>query len=203
MKLWGSLSLSFGVAALALVASACGSDSGRRSSPPKRSSPAVAQVGSRSITRAQFDHLLVPALESSKSKRPSRRGLRTQVMRFLITGVWLEGEARERGIAVRGTEVDAKFHKKKREAFPDEASYRSFLEQTGQTEGDLRHRVKIDLLSAKIREDVTRGKSGTAKARAMDRFTRAFRTKWRERTVCDPAFAVDPYCGDTAGGLST
>ncbi|HEX2275354.1 MAG TPA: hypothetical protein VHG90_15930, partial [Acidimicrobiales bacterium] len=96
MAAYSRVWLPAGAAAVALVPSGCGRDSGERPAAPKPSSPVIVRVDSRSITRAQFDHVRRAVLKSGRDGRPERR-VRRQVVRFLITGLWLEEEARERG----------------------------------------------------------------------------------------------------------
>ncbi len=84
--------------------------------------------------------------------------LRDQVMQLLISFEWIQGEAEEMGIKVSDAEVDKEFQKQKKQSFPKNADYRKFLKQSGQTEEDILLRVKLDTLSNKIREKVTKGK---------------------------------------------
>ena len=46
----------------------------------------------------------------------------------------------------------------KKQSFPKEADYQKFLKDSGQTEEDILQRVRLELLSNKIREKVTKGK---------------------------------------------
>jgi foldase protein PrsA len=84
--------------------------------------------------------------------------LKTQVMQFLISAEWIQQEADKRGIKVSDKEVRTEFNDQKKQSFPKDADYQKFLKSSGQTEGDLLFRVKLDVLSNKVREKVVAGK---------------------------------------------
>jgi foldase protein PrsA len=84
--------------------------------------------------------------------------LRDQVLQLLISFEWIEGEAEEMNIKVSDAEVKKSFDKQKKEAFPKAADFDKFLKDSGQTEKDILKRVRLDTLSNKIREKVTKGK---------------------------------------------
>jgi foldase protein PrsA len=84
--------------------------------------------------------------------------LRDQVMQLLVSFEWIEGEAKAKNIKVSDKEVKASFDKQKKQAFPKPADFDKFLKDSGQTEGDILKRVRLDTLSNKIRDKVTKGK---------------------------------------------
>ncbi len=55
-------------------------------------------------------------------------------------------------------EVQKQFEDQKNQSFPKEKDYQEFLETSGQTEEDLLFRVKLDVLSNKVREEIIEGK---------------------------------------------
>jgi foldase protein PrsA len=77
---------------------------------------------------------------------------------------WIEGEAKEQNIKVSDKEIQKNFAKQKKEAFPKEADFAKFLKDSGQTEKDIIKRVRLDTLSVKIREKVTKGKDKVSDA---------------------------------------
>jgi foldase protein PrsA len=90
--------------------------------------------------------------------------LRDQVLQLLVSFEWIEGEAKEQNIKVSDKEIQKTFEKQKKEAFPKEADYAKFLKDSGQTEKDIIQRVRLDTLSNKIREKVTKGKDKVSDA---------------------------------------
>src|SRR3954466_10040216 len=90
--------------------------------------------------------------------------LRDQVLQLLISFEWIEGEAKAKGIKVSDKEVKASFDKQKKQAFPKAADFEKFLKDSGQTQDDILKRVRLDTLSNKIREKVTKGKDNVTDA---------------------------------------
>jgi len=84
--------------------------------------------------------------------------LKQQVMQFLISAEWIQQEAKERDIEVKDAEVKKQFEDQKKQSFPKEADYKKFLESSGMTEADLLFRVRLDLLSNEVRQEVIKGK---------------------------------------------
>jgi parvulin-like peptidyl-prolyl isomerase len=94
--------------------------------------------------------------------------LRDQVMQLLTRFEWIDGEAEERGIKITDAEVKKSFEEQKKTAFPKEEDYKKFLEQNGQTNDDILARVRLDLLSNKIRDEVIKGKDKVSDAQIED-----------------------------------
>jgi foldase protein PrsA len=84
--------------------------------------------------------------------------LKQQVMQFLISAEWIQQEADARDIEVTDEEIQKQFEDQKNQSFPNEKDYQDFLETSGQTEEDLLFRVKLDVLSNKVREEIIEGK---------------------------------------------
>jgi foldase protein PrsA len=84
------------------------------------------------------------------------KSLQQQVMQLLVSFQWIEGEAKSQGIKVTDADVKKAFDSQKKASFPKEDDYQKFLKQSGQTEDDILMRVRLDLLSNKIREKITK-----------------------------------------------
>src|SRR4051794_10504242 len=85
-------------------------------------------------------------------------GLRDQVLQFLISARWIQGEATDQDVKVSDAEVNKQFAQTKKQSFPKEKDYTKFLKDSGMTQEDILFRVKLDTLSNKLREKVTKGK---------------------------------------------
>jgi len=83
--------------------------------------------------------------------------LKQQVMQFLISAEWIQQEAEARDIEVTDEEVQKQFEDQKNQSFPNDKDYNEFLKTSGQTEEDLLFRVKLDVLSNKVREKIVEG----------------------------------------------
>ncbi len=75
----------------------------------------------------------------------------------MLDTAWILGEAEERGIEVSEREVAQEFERTKDENFQTEKEYEDFLEETGFTQEDIDLRVKLQLLSTKIQEEISGG----------------------------------------------
>lgn len=115
---------------------------------------AVATVDGESIDREMYDRWLAVAAKSDS--RANKRALRDQVLQQLISYRWLEAEASERGITVAQSDVRKTFDQQRKASFPKDADYRKWLSSSGQTEDDLLLRVRAEMLSNKIRDQVTK-----------------------------------------------
>jgi foldase protein PrsA len=124
----------------------------------------IEDVGS--ISKQQFNHWYSvvasqPQPGQKKPKAPpspdSKQGkaLKQQVMQFLISADWIIGEAKDRGITATDDEVKRQFDQTKKQSFPNDKAYQKFLKTSGQTVDDLLFRVRLDVLSNKIREQLT------------------------------------------------
>jgi parvulin-like peptidyl-prolyl isomerase len=94
--------------------------------------------------------------------------LRNQILQLLISFEWIEGEAEEMNVSVSDAEVKKSFDQQKKQNFPKDADFRKFLKDSGQSEEDIMLRVKLDLLSNKIREKVIKGKNKVSDAQIKD-----------------------------------
>jgi foldase protein PrsA len=94
--------------------------------------------------------------------------LRDQVLQLLTSFEWIEGEAEEQGVKVTDAEVKKSFDQQKKQSFPKDADYQKFLKDYGQTEQDVMQRVRLDLLSNKIRDKVIKGKDKVTDAQIQD-----------------------------------
>jgi foldase protein PrsA len=71
-------------------------------------------------------------------------------------------------VKVTDAEVDKSFEQQRKQSFPKEADYKKFLKDSGQTEEDIRQRVRLDLLSNKIRDEIIKGKDKVTDAQIKD-----------------------------------
>jgi len=82
--------------------------------------------------------------------------LRDEVMEFLLSAQWIEGEAQEQGVEVSQREIDQQFAQERDASFQAEKDYRQFLRDFGYSEEDLKFRVRLTILQQKIIEKLTK-----------------------------------------------
>jgi len=100
------------------------------------------------------DRKKVTAGELTRECKNDYAQLRDQVLQLLISFRWIQGEANALAITATDAEVQTSFDEQKRQSFPKEADYQKFLARSGQTNDDFLRRVRLDLLSNKIRDRV-------------------------------------------------
>jgi foldase protein PrsA len=141
----------------------------------------IEDVGSIPISTFNHWYLVVakqPQPGQKKATPPppldSKQGqaLKQQVMQFLISSSWIEGEAKNRGLDATSQEVQKQFLQTKKQSFPNDKAYQKFLATSGQTVQDLLFRVKLDVLSNKIRQDVTKGTSDVSDSDIQDYYNK-------------------------------
>ncbi|HYF27449.1 MAG TPA: peptidyl-prolyl cis-trans isomerase [Baekduia sp.] len=99
-------------------------------------------------------------------------GLRDQVMQFLISAQWILGEAADRDVKVSDAEVKKQFDQTKEQSFGDDKAYRDFLKNSGYVQEDLLYRIKLDQLSNKLRDKVTKGTDKVSDKEIQDYYTK-------------------------------
>ena len=92
------------------------------------------------------------------------KSLQTEVLGFLISSEWVLGEAAHLGVKVSDKEVEKQFATVKNEQFPKAAEFEKFLKNSGQTVSDLLLRVKLNLLSTKIQQKISKAKINITQA---------------------------------------
>jgi foldase protein PrsA len=131
------------------------------------------------ISKQEFNHWysIVAAQPQPGQKKPkappsidSKQGqaLKQQVMQFLVSSDWIIGEAKDRGLTASNDEITRQFNQTKKQSFPNDKAYQRFLKTSGQTVQDLLFRVKLDVLSNKIREALTSGSSSVSNSAIKD-----------------------------------
>ena len=81
--------------------------------------------------------------------------LKNEVMQFLVQAEWLQQEADTRGVKVSTAEVKKSFEDRKKQEFPNDKAYQSFLKQSGMSEDDILFRLKLEILQRKLVQKVT------------------------------------------------
>ncbi|HEU0317592.1 MAG TPA: peptidyl-prolyl cis-trans isomerase, partial [Solirubrobacteraceae bacterium] len=97
---------------------------------------------------------------------------RDQVVPFLVTADWLQGEAADQGVKTTDAEVANMLKAIEKQRFSTPALLQQFLNQSGETNADLLYRVRIDTLSNKLRAKVTSAKTPVTQADIQAYYTK-------------------------------
>ena len=145
------------------VASKSGGQAATAAPKPPKYTACVAQKRKTTPKPAKGQPKVTDAQLKSQCKQ-EYNALRDQVLQLLVSFEWIEGEAKAQNIKVSDADVKKTFDKQKKEAFPKAADFEKFLKDSGQTEADIVKRARLDTLSNKIREKVTKGKDQVSDA---------------------------------------
>lgn len=88
----------------------------------------------------------------------------------LLDQAWLTGEASELGVDATEREVDNEFKTIRKDQFPDDAAYKKFLKDSGFTEEQVLQRVRLQVLSRKIEESITKSVTSVSDDDAKEYF---------------------------------
>ena len=157
------------------VASRSGGQAAAAAPKPPKYTACIAQKRKTTPKPAKGQPKVTDAQLKTQCKQ-EYNALRDQVLQLLVSFEWIEGEAKEQNVKVSDAEIEKTFDKQKKEAFPKEADFAKFLKDSGQTEEDILKRVRLDALSNKIREKVTKGKD-----KVTDAQIEAYYNKNKER----------------------
>lgn len=121
----------------------------------------VAVVDGDGISQEDFDRALnQAALRQSLPQPPAPddpqyQAIADQALGDLLDVAWIQGEAVERGIEVSDRQVQQSLEQTKQQNFETEAEYQQFLKTSGFTQEDVDLRVRLNLLSQKIQQEVS------------------------------------------------
>jgi parvulin-like peptidyl-prolyl isomerase len=121
---------------------------------------AVAVVDGEAISQADFDRALDQAAaqqglpEAPPPDDSQYEALRDQALNSLLDSAWIFGEGEEQGVEVTDREVEQEFEQTKSQNFGSEQEYQEFLQQSGFTQEDIDERVRLQLISTKIQDEV-------------------------------------------------
>ena len=112
------------------------------------------------VTVGDVEHAIELAAAQQQQKKVPKPGdpkyeeLKEQAMQSVLEGIWIQGVADEWGIEVTAQEVEKELKKVKKESFQSEAEFQEFLKESKYTTEDIDLRIKIQILSGKLQEEL-------------------------------------------------
>jgi foldase protein PrsA len=150
------------VAATAFVVAGCGGGGGGGSQAVP--DDAVAEVGSQAVSKVQFNVLLQQARQSYKARKQAfpkagtaeYKQLQDQALDYLVQRAEFEQKAKDLGITITDSKVDARLKQIKTQYFGgSEKKYNDQLKSQGLTDQQVRDDVRSQLLSQAIFNKIT------------------------------------------------
>jgi parvulin-like peptidyl-prolyl isomerase len=150
----------FALASLALVAAGCGG-----TSTASLGDGDVAVVGSKSVTKEQFQALMNQAQKSYEAQKRTfpkpgsveYEQLKGQAVTFLVQRAEFEQEAEALGIEITDAKVDKRIEKLKKQFYGgSEERYQKTLKQQGLTDEEAHRQIRAQLVSEELFKVVTK-----------------------------------------------
>jgi parvulin-like peptidyl-prolyl isomerase len=117
--------------------------------------------GLGTITKEDLDHAIEQAAAESQVKPVPKPGdpkydeLQEAALGQLFDSIWIQGLGEEMGFTVTPKEVSDELAKLKKQAFKSEKQYNEFLKEGHYTQADVNERVKVQIISTKVQEQIT------------------------------------------------
>jgi foldase protein PrsA len=124
-----------------------------------------APEGLGTITEKDLQRAIVQAAAAAQVKPVPKPGdekydeLKETALGERLDAIWIQGQAKEMGFLVTPKEVSEELKKLKKQAFKTEKQYEEFLKEAHYTQADVNERVKVQILSTKIQEQITEEES--------------------------------------------
>ena len=165
MPFWTRIIALLAALALAVAAAGCGGDNGGDdASDIEVPADAIAVVGDREISKAEYDRLLAAAEKTYEAREqefpeagtPEFAQLRNAIVRSLVERAQFEIAAEELDVTVTDEDVETRLDELKQQFFEgDEQKYKDELEAQGLTEEQVKDDLRTRILSEKVFEKVT------------------------------------------------
>jgi foldase protein PrsA len=152
-----------GVAAAATATSAEGTPGKAVLPEPPKYTACIAHLQATQPKPAKGTAAPTPAQLKTQCEQQYKT-LLPEVLGFLISSAWVEGEAGALGVKVSDKEVKKRFQQVKEQQFPKAEEFEKFLASSGQTVSDLLLRVKGNLLAQKMQQKIVKAKSKVTQA---------------------------------------
>ncbi len=151
---------------------------------PSIPSGAVAYVedapeGLGTITEKDLKRTILQAAASAQVKPVPKPGdekydeLKETALGELLDAVWLQGQAEEMGITVTDKEIAEELKKLKAQAFKTTKQYDEFLKEAHYTQADVDQRVRIQIVSTQIQEQISEEEEVPSKGEIQDYYDAA------------------------------
>jgi parvulin-like peptidyl-prolyl isomerase len=111
--------------------------------------------------------------------------------KFLLEGIWVQGLADQWGIEVTDQEVAKELKKVKKESFKSEAEFQKFLKESHYTQADVNQRVKIQLLSTKLQEQLKEKAPKPSQSEIKDYYEAAKATQFTQKASRDVRLVIN------------
>jgi hypothetical protein len=159
------------------------------------SAPVVASVQGSTISQRALSHWT--GIKRAEQEGSSSTGaippaeLERDALRFLITAEWLEKESAAQGVGVASSEVGATYQRLL--SGPSGPAFAASLARRGLSSSDELLVLRLGALAQKLRVKIAAAHPGLPAAGIrglVAGFIASYRERWRQRTTCQPRYAI-------------
>jgi parvulin-like peptidyl-prolyl isomerase len=149
------------------------------------------------VTQAKFDHALELAAKQGGEKKAPKPGspkyeeLKETALNGIFEGIWLQGLAAEEGIEVSDKEVAKERKKLEKESFKTKAEFKEFLKESGYDPADIDERVKLQILSTKLQENLKEQAPAPSQSEVENYYEAAKATQFTQKPSRDVRLVVN------------
>jgi parvulin-like peptidyl-prolyl isomerase len=160
------------------------------------------------VTQAEYDCAFEQVVASAGLKKTPKPGekqfdeLKETTVGSILETIWIQGLAAEEGIEVTEKEVEEELNKLKKQNFKTEAEFQSFLKTSHYTPQDVNERVKIQILSTKIQEQLGEGAGEPSKGEIEEYYEEAKGTQFTTPPTVDARILIAKTEKDAAAAMA-
>lgn len=143
------------------------------------------------ISRASFTRTMAQVAAQGGLKKPPKPGdkkfaaLKEQALSELLDAVWLQGEAEELGIEATPKQIATELAQIKKQNFKTAAEFKKFLKESGFNKDDVNLRVKLQILSTQIQQQITSTPVNPSNSEIADYYAAAKATQFTQPATRD------------------
>jgi len=136
------------------------------------------------VSEADFKRAMLQQAAQGKLKKLPKPGedkydeLKEAALGELLDTIWIQGEAEELGISVTPKQIATELAQIKKTNFKTEAEFQKFLKTSRFSKADVLARVKLQLLSTQIQEQIAKGAPPASDAQVSDYYDTAKDTQY-------------------------
>jgi foldase protein PrsA len=186
----------FGVLFVALFAGYAIAQGIGQPSVPSGDVAIVKNVPDGTISEAEFKRAVLQQVASGGLKKTPKPGekkyeeLKTAALGELFDSLWIAGEAEELGISATPKQIATELAQIKKQNFKTAAAYQAFLKKSHFTQEDVNKRVKLQVLSTQIQEQISKKAPQPSKSEIADYYEASKVTQYTTKPTRDVRIIV-------------
>ena len=159
------------------------------------------------ISEAEFKRALLQQVSAGKLKKLPASGskkfeeLKKAALGELLDSIWIQGEAEELGITATDKQIATELAQIKKQNFKTAAAYQEFLKTSHFTQADVDKRVKLQVLSTKIQEQILKGTPPVSSSEIAEKYEETAATQYTTKPSRDVRLVINKDKGEVEAAL--